>query len=460
MVLLLTGIVAVFFLGLALASLRRPAYAFALTLVMYPFEQLLQSQFTFFVTHRSFMNFFAAGVAGVAVVLAMIQGRKTMIIDRVAVLVGSLYVLVFASVLWSINPSLSWFTLRYWVPYLIAGLLIVPLTINNARDVRAAVKGSLVAGVPLAVALAVAPMRGRGLVLSNAESFEMGNPLAVGTFGAELAVLAIGSMLAEKKLPHVRAFLLFVAALGAFVTLRSGSRGQLIAAMVGIAIVSFGVMSGARRKNFLLSFIPACILLGGLIFLKDAFVSSSNADWIEKRWSFETIQATFERSRLQMATDLLYQFFDAASRNALVLIGGLGAAASYQLFGHYCHVVPVEALCEYGIIGAVLYGMIAWAVVQSIRIMYRSKRLGSNDKAAVALIAGLFAMHFALTFKQGSLFGHTEYFGLGMIIGRLRTTSLAGAGGEIASNARYSSPSPMVPVGLRPAAAQPAGAAM
>jgi hypothetical protein len=424
MVLVLTGVVAVFFLGLAFASLRRPAYAFALTMVMYPFEQLLQSQFPFFIAHRSFMNFFTAGVAGLAVVAALLQGRRVLMVDRIAVLVGLLYLLIFASTAWSINSSLSWHTLRYWSPYLIAGIVILPLTINTPQDALRVAKAFLIAGAPLAVALAIAPMKGRGLVLLNEEAWEQGNPLAVGTFGAELAVIAVGLMLSGGKAVQSRAFLLVVAALGAFVTLRSGSRGQLVATMIGIAVVSFGVMSGARRKNFLYTFIPVCILLAAVFFLKDAFIASAENARLEKRWEIETMQATFEQSRVRMASDLLYQFVDAASRNPLVFVGGLGAAASYQLLGFYCHVVPVEALCEYGVVGFILYSMLLWATVQAIRTVYRSKYIPAAEKVPVALFAGLFALQFILTFKQGSLFGHTEYFGFALVLGRLNMATL------------------------------------
>jgi hypothetical protein len=424
MVLFLTGIVAIFFVGLALASLRRPAYAFALTLVMYPYEQLLQSQFPFFIAHRSFMNYLTAAVAGVAVAAAMLQGRRTIMLDRISALVAALYLFIITSAIWSVNPGLSWFTIRYWIPYMIAGAVILPLTISSPRDVRAAVKGFLIAGTPLIIALAIAPMRGRGLVLLNEDSLEQGNPLAVGTFGAEMAILAVGSMLAQRRPPHIRALLLVVAALGAFVILRTGSRGQLLAAMAGIIGVSFAVLNGARRRNFLVAFVPACILLGAVVLLKDAFVSSAGGGWIERRWSLETMQETFEKSRLQMASELLYEFLSAAGRNPLILVGGLGAASSYQLIGYYCHVVPVEALCEYGFIGLILYGMILWATVRSLWLMVKSKRLSVEDKTQVAFMAGLFAVYFLLTFKQGSLFGHTEYFATAMMIGRLRTATL------------------------------------
>jgi hypothetical protein len=436
MVLFVTGIVAIFFVGLALASLRRPAYAFALTLVMYPFEQLLQSQFPFFIDHRSFMNFLTAGVAGVAVVAAMVQGRRTVMIDRISMLVGLLYLVVVASTIWSINPELSWFTIRYWIPYMIAGAVILPMTINSPQDMRAAAKALLVVGTPLVIALAVAPMKGRGLVLLNEESWEQGNPLAVASFAAEMAILAIGFMLAERKSPQSRAILLAIAGLSAFVILRSGSRGQLLAAMAGIAVVSFAVLSGARRRNFLFAFIPACVLLGAVVFLKDAFVEAAGGGWIERRWNLEEMQETFAQSRVQMAAGLLYEFVSAASRNPLVLIGGTGAASSYQLVGFYCHVVPVEALCEYGIVGAALYLMILWAAVQSVRVMLKAKSIPSADKTQIAFLAGLFAVYFLLTFKQGSLFGHTEYFATAMIIGRLRVATLGVPRGVSAVAAR------------------------
>ncbi len=84
MLLAATGVVALFFLGLAFKCLRRPAYAFALTAVMYPFEQLLQSQFPFFIAHRSFMNIFTAGIVGLAVAGTAMRGRRLFLADRTA----------------------------------------------------------------------------------------------------------------------------------------------------------------------------------------------------------------------------------------------------------------------------------------------------------------------------------------------------------------------------------------
>jgi hypothetical protein len=270
----------------------------------------------------------------------------------------------------------------------------------------------------------VAPITGRSLVLANEEAWQQGNPLATATFAAEMAILAIGSMLAEKKPPHIRGLLLTIAGLSAFVILRSGSRGQLLAAMAGIVVVSFAVLNGARRRNFLFAFIPACVLLAAVVFLKDAFIEATGMTWVEKRWSVEQMQEHAMNYRLTTASALLSEFVSAASRNPLVLLGGTGAASSYQLIGFYCHVVPVEALCEYGIVGAALYLMITWATFQSIRMMLKAKGITSADKTPIALLAGLFTVYFLLTFKQGSLLGHTEYFAAAMIVGRLRLATL------------------------------------
>jgi len=415
-------------------SLANPAYAFALYLVMYPMEQLLQSQFPFFIRFGWLINFVPPVLAIIGLAVRLGSRRRLLLLDRLSLLSYGLYAFAALSVVWSQSMEATLVLLKFRLPYIVVGLLIMPLTINTPDDARKALRAFIILALPVALALAFVPFKGRGVLIATAESAAMGNPLALGTFGATLAVVAMGFVFASRTAFLVRACMLSLAFLGAYVTLRSGSRGQFFIVMIGIGVVAWTVLSGISRRNFLLAFVPTIVLVLILLTAKDAYV---NARFVEgqrsfDRWSLDKMTEEFQDSRIFLSYELFRAYLEGAARNPAVLLFGLGGSYSYILMGIYCHVVPLEVLCEYGILAFGVLATICYLGFQGSRSVLRRKDVGASAKWPAAAIMALAVVHFILMFKQGNLLGHSDFFGYLLILDRVRVLGLPRVGSAVA----------------------------
>jgi hypothetical protein len=411
-------------------SLGNPAYAFGLYLVLYPMEQLLQSQIPFFVRFDWLANFTPPVLAMVSMAIGTTINRRLFVIDRLSLLSYGLYAFAALSVVWSQSMDATLVLLKFRLPYIIAGLLIMPLTISKPDDARKAFRAFVTLAIPVALALALVPFKGRGVLIATAETAEAGNPLAIGTFGATLAVVAMGYAFAPRTNLVARTIAIACAFLGAYVTLRSGSRGQFFTVLVGIAVVAWTVLSGVSRKNFLLAFVPSVVVAILLLAVKDAYLSATFVEGKRSfdRWSMEYMSNEFESTRVSMSYDLLKAYLEGGARNPAVFLFGLGGSYSYALMGIYCHVVPLEVLCEYGILAFTVLLAIFVIGFRGSRALLRRKDCLADAKWPAAVIMALAAVHFVLMFKQGNLLGHSDFFGYLLILDRIRVLGVSPIG--------------------------------
>lgn len=407
-------------------SLADPAYAFALYLVLYPMEQLLQSQMPFFIRFDWLTNFVPPVLAIVSLAIGTGRSRRLLVLDRLSLLSYGLYAFAALSVVWSQSMEATLVLLKFRLPYIVAGLLIMPLTINTPSDARKAFKAFVILAIAVALALSFVPFKGRGVLIANAQSEAMGNPLAIGTFGAMLAVVAMGYVFASRTTLLVRALMIGCALLGAYVTLRSGSRGQFFTVLIGIAAVAWTVLSGVSRRNFLLAFMPAVVVAMALLAVKDAYLSATFVEGKRSfdRWTMEYMAEEFQGTRVSMSYELFKAYLEGAGRNPAVLLFGLGGSYSYILMGIYCHVVPLEVLCEYGIFAFGVLAAIYFCGFQNSRTILRSKTMSPEAKWPAAVLMALAAVNFVLMFKQGNLLGHSDFFGYLLILDRIRVLGM------------------------------------
>lgn len=436
-------------------SLTNPAYAFALYMVMYPLEQLLQAQFQFFIQFDWLVNFLPPSLAIAGLVLRMGGGRRLLVLDRLSMLCYGLYAFAATSVVWSQSTDATMVLLKFRLPYIVAGLLIMPLTINTPSEARSAFKAFVGLATPIAMAMAIVPFKNRGVLIETLDTAEMGNPLAIGTFGATLAVVAMGFAFAARTQTLVRVIMVCLAFLGAYVTVRSQSRGQFITVLIGIVAVAWTVLTGVSRRNVLIALTAAIALGIGVFAIKDAFLNANYAegDASYDRWSIEYMTEEFERSRGSMSYQLLREYLEAAARNPAVLLFGLGGSYSYIVMGIYCHVVPLEVLCEYGILAFGVLSVILVLGYQGGRAVLRKKDIDVNAKWPSAVLTALAAVHFVLMFKQGSLLSHSDFFGYLLVLDRIRVLGVPSPTSASSRSVEWRFPSPQggeVPAVLRP----------
>lgn len=101
-----------------------------------------------------------------------------------------------------------------------------------------------------------------------------------------------------------------------------------------------------------------------------------------------------------------------SSSDPLHVLFGLGNSISYdpRILGGYPHVVPVEVLCEEGIVGALLF-----AACIGLSVHYAIKAgLSSNGltRQLFTTVLALMLYEFLLTLKQGSLLGSRTFLTL------------------------------------------------
>jgi len=82
---------------------------------------------------------------------------------------------------------------------------------------------------------------------------------------------------------------------------------------------------------------------------------------------------------------------------------GMGSSSSFQIIGGYCHVVPVEVLCELGVAGLSLY---LYLLFKSWNIGWQLVRDPCTPLAArtsQTVWMALFLAHVLLQLKEGSV---------------------------------------------------------
>src|SRR5688572_10178854 len=109
--------------------LWRPQWAVILVLILWAFEQLLQSYFSFLFVHSAIINFAIAGLAGLALMVQMGRGVPVFsgYSNRVTWLTLVFYIYWTAGVIYSPAPNDALLALREGLPYMILLLGILPL---------------------------------------------------------------------------------------------------------------------------------------------------------------------------------------------------------------------------------------------------------------------------------------------------------------------------------------------
>jgi hypothetical protein len=301
------------------------------------------------------------------------------------------------------------------------------LCINSLVDLNDAFNGFLLLAAPVLTGLAIAPMRGQWIILLGGG---LGNPLAIGSFGAYAAILGFVTNFGERR-SILRVAKLSIALLGLYVCLRSGSRGQLIACVLCAGAGVFWVLSGIKRQGLLKPLVVFAVLIACAAYaVNELGVGEFGYSW---RWNAEKMINDMRRGRLETA-GRLFEYY--AEQSPLRWAVGLGGSASYKILGFYSHMVPVEVLCELGIVGCVIYAMIVWRSYASARVLIGEKRLSFFARRTIATLLCLLAVDGVLQLKQGSLLGSYAFFCTAILVGRIKYSLVDGVEGRVVLTGR------------------------
>jgi len=383
----------------------RPGYALSLVWSLFAAEQVLQQSIPIFVRIPILVNVSFGLLALLAVVLQIGRpGSRVFTPPIELLLVLGLFGFAGVSTLWSPNEIQARRVYISNVPPFILFAIIGPLCISSFKELRNAVNGLFWLAAPVLCGFIASTRSGRGMELRQGyRSFEA-NPLAEASFGG-ICVLAtvflLGSGVIKSHLK--KALLAGIALAGLFVIVRSGTRGQLIAVVL-VLIFWFPLINhiSLQRSAFKAFFVAAIVLLAVAYFVSDERFNS--------RWKRDLV-IEHGRGRMAAANVLVDRFLQKSPES---LVFGLGSVSSYRYLGTYCHVVPVEVLCELGVLAALLF---AYLIVTFYRKGFAASRfalLPPRDRALVGFLIAVFSFTLILSFKQGSFLGSSELFAYGL----------------------------------------------
>lgn len=341
-----------------------------------------------------------------------------------AALIYFAYALLAAS--WSSDPASSFMVWLNFQKYLVVFILGAHLVVRDREDLGVALREIALVWTPyLTLVLFAGNWGARGVISKVATDHEWEG------FGAgEVGYLVLPTLAAAcaLTLPLLTRWPRWLRTVGVVIMLavivRSGARGQLVACALGAAAY---VPSWALRAL-------AAVMLRGAVMIAVAFGVALLLDQGEYpqvliRWTAARLQAA-----LQERWDLISQLWSAYAAGGWgVILFGLGTAESGVLMGIYPHFIPVEVLCEQGLVGLALLGTALGVLIAQARKAISTTGRSDTDAAAIALF--LFLCLVGL--KSGGVLASPWLWTTAALLGRGLHAS-AGKGREAARDGRSS----------------------
>lgn len=394
---------------LSVGSLKKPAFSLGAILCMFGLEQWGESKISFIANHSSFSNYISFVIVAMAIVLQLYRGRRLRLASfPVHLCIIALFFYSGISLLWTPIPDLAITEWRNQLPYILLIVFVLPQLIEDASDARDGLIGTLIAGSILATCLTFLVEWGYRSIVSDVSALGVVKlPLAIAQLGAYVFILAI--MFRGRGLAH-GCLTLGLAAISIALVLKTGSRGQMIA-MIASAMV-FAPMAYGRALSR--SYIAALVVVAAMtatIWWSFPGISEVFSTGDSDRFSADRAVTDYE-GRLTIAEALFNHYLNSG---LLGMIFGLGSSASFSrdIVGFYVHIVPVEILCELGIVGAglllAILLMTARGVVHHMSTLARAPGSATVNRV-VATLSALFVCELLLSLKEGSLLRDINLF--------------------------------------------------
>lgn len=381
----------------------------ALALGMFAFEQVLQSNSSLFVSRGSLVNI----VVGLVICLAM---AWTFINRNGSIFVTSSYWWTLALFVYSYSTFWWWSDFRgtwhydEWMrnlPYLITVLFMGALLVQDAAGLRRALIATLCLGIILSLNMAFfSTWDGRGLEMAYAGRHTItSSVLSLAQVGGYVAVIA--SLLSFERLRFWWLIKWAVVGLGLYLTFQTASRGQTLA-LVATVLVCAPISDGNISRRSVLNGIVALSAIAICLYFVLPIVDTG-------RWQQSAVESGVN-FRIAMMQTLWTAYTQATPVHWLF---GLGASASFPIAGFYIHNVPVEVLCEEGVLGLILFVGALWIPVNRFLTVVRRPIQNANDRSqrnSLVVIFALLIFEFLLLNKQGSLYSGQNLFLFAIIL--------------------------------------------
>lgn len=415
--------VGVFAFG-CLAALLSPGWAVALALSMYTLEQGLQASSGLFFTRPALCNIIVALVVGVTAVRHTLSNPGNLRGHANAMFIGTLIIYGWSafSLAWTPSTTSAMEMISWGFPYFILFVLVVPLLVDNIEEFGSIARASMYLGTLVLGAIIINP---EFTSSSGRLGFDIGgghrsNPLAIGELGGALIIIASLLRVGPKQwllnAGRIAAF-----GVGAVIALQSGSRGQLLFAVI-LAVVFLPIAKRVKSfPNFIITVLGVITIVSVV-----GFIASSNLGLdIVGRWDASALEGG-STHRVTSILDLL----GAWARSPVGWVMGLGVNAFSSVTDsgsqeHYSHNITVDVLAELGLLIFTLFVYLWFVVVQSAIWLFRRFAESPIERTNLAVLLALVTYQFLLANKQSNLWGNGMLFCFAVILVRVHRRTVA-----------------------------------
>ncbi len=415
--------VGVFVFG-CLAALLSPGWAFALALSMYTLEQALQASSGFFFSRASLCNIIVALVVGVAAVRHTLRTPGNLRGHANAAFFAALIIFGWSafSLAWTPSRATALEIVSWGLPYFVLFVLVVPFLVDSLEEFGSIARACMYFGTLVLGILIINPefTSASGRLGFSVGEGHRSNPLAIGELGGALIIIASLLRVGPKQwllnLGRVAAF-----GVGAVIALQSGSRGQLLFAVV-LAIVFLPLAKKIKSfPGFILTILGVIAIVSVVGFLA---TSTLGLD-VVGRWDASALEGGSVH-RLTSILDLLAAW--AKSPVGWVMGLGFNAFSSVTDFGsqeHYSHNITVDVLAELGLPVFILFAYLWFVVAQSAIWLFRRFADSPIERTNLAVVLALLTYQFLLANKQSNLWGNGMVFCFAVILVRVHRRTVA-----------------------------------
>ncbi len=401
-----------------LAAMLSPAWGLGFVMTMYAFEQAAQASNPIFVRFLALANVLVAASVGVGIFRQLTATPRLFLGYASFVWCGvmAIYLYSIVSLLWS--PSRAIAAPMTWgqLPYLILYIMMAPLLVDDAQSLTRFVRVFLFLGVGIVVLMLANPAFTfyTGRLGFNLDATVRTNPLAMGELGGNImlagALFRVGTTQWFTQLLRVAAFFL-----GAMLALQSGSRGQVVFAVL-LALAFYPASVRIRNfTGFAWTALGVVVLVPLMLYMGQLLLAGQEL----RRWDSEVIAGGTD-VRVANVADLVWAWL----RHPPAWLVGLGFNAFSSISSAssepYSHVMVVDILAEQGIPMFGLFVAVTWVGIRDGIWLFRRFADEPEMRATLAVAYAMFAYQLLLVNKQGYLWVGMSYFFFLIIASRLR----------------------------------------
>ena len=419
-------IIIIAFLSICIVGMFRSTWTFALILLIFPVEQVIQGYCPNFRSSSlgtSGINYAVGLTAIVSLIRTVLKNPESRFkywMNTSMIATISLYAWSAISLAWSPGIEYGLETTTTGFPYFCLFILIAPLLINDIEELKDAIIVLLWIGL---ISGFLIVMGTEFIVNRNARvGFEVtngiqSNPLAIGELGGLLVIL--GATLNKSIMPSIILLMRILAVvIGSTVVLKSGSRGEFLIALI-IAVTFIPISTTIRSIS---GFIIAAISIGAFLLVVSYLFSTQTEGFLaSKRFTGEEL--LYGASSVNSRLSNIYTLASAWLQNPIFMIIGLGSSAFSSMPEgasiKYSHSIFADAIFELGIPGLIFMIIIIWCGFDSSYQLLKLYKLDSQKRCIIASLIALTAAQMLLINKQGSLGGIPVFFTQVIVITRI-----------------------------------------